>query len=102
MATYSDAMTLLMTFFVLLMTFSTSSPFRNFNSEVALVGGERGAGMAGELSRGPDRSAVVWRDFSLAKPQGPLRSETRPQYSDPVIPKTEDALRVLAHWRPVG
>lgn len=101
LATYTDTITLLMTFFVLLMTFSTTSPFKSLRKDSSAVGGKYGSGAAGKDDKGPDLAAVVIRDFTNIPAQGPMKSEVRPDFSDETIPTTGRLLQVLKE-EPLG
>ena len=101
MATFSDAMTLLMTFFILLMTFSTTSPFKNLAKNSSIVGNKGGSGSAGEESTTADLDSIVLRDLSLFQATKSPPSETKPLYSEPIIPSTEATVRVLDE-KPIG
>ena len=50
--TYSDVITLLMTFFILLMTFATNEPERFERMQVSMFGGSGATGLAGRRRAG--------------------------------------------------
>ena len=59
--TYSDVITLLMTFFILLLTFSTTEPERFEKIQVAMFGGAGSTGIAGDPPDGIERDSWVVR-----------------------------------------
>lgn len=89
MATYSDAMTLLMTFFILLMTFQTTSPYQNTAREHAIVGGKGKEGKTGQESRRLEKNGVVLRDYSLMKQPSSIRPSIRANLEKEVLAKEE-------------
>ena len=60
--TYSDVITLLMTFFVLLLTFATAEPENFERMRFSMFGGGAGTGIAGAAHSGLDHDAVLWRE----------------------------------------
>ncbi len=59
--TYSDVITLLMTFFILLLTFATSEPEKFEQMQVAVFGGGGGTGFASESKDRVERDALTLR-----------------------------------------
>lgn len=59
--TYSDVITLLMTFFILLMTFSTSEPETFERMQKSMFGGGGASGIAGPTGEPIDKEAVLLR-----------------------------------------
>ena len=59
--TYSDVITLLMTFFILLLTFSTTEPDRFERIQKTVFTGGKGTGIAGDPIEGPDNEAFIQR-----------------------------------------
>lgn len=59
--TYSDVITLLMTFFILLLTFATTEPERFEKVQKTLFQGSSGTGVAGKELDNPDKEAFVQR-----------------------------------------
>lgn len=59
--TYSDVITLLMTFFILLLTFSTTEPDRFERMQRTVFTGGKGTGVAGAPIDGPELEAFVQR-----------------------------------------
>lgn len=59
--TYSDVVTLLMTFFILLLTFSTTEPERFEQIRVSLFSGSGATGMAGTKPKGLEKDSFLSR-----------------------------------------
>ena len=59
--TYSDVITLMMTFFILLLTFATSEPESFEQMKVTFFGGQGGTGIAGPEAESMERDALVMR-----------------------------------------
>ena len=59
--TYSDVITLLMTFFILLLTFSTTEPDRFERIQKTVFTGGKGTGIAGDPIDGPELEAFIQR-----------------------------------------
>lgn len=59
--TYSDVITLLMTFFILLLTFATNEPERFEKMKISMFGGSGSTGIAGDQVDGLDRDSLVMR-----------------------------------------
>ncbi|MEQ9408610.1 MAG: flagellar motor protein MotB [Fuerstiella sp.] len=60
--TYSDVITLLMTFFILLLTFATSEPEFFAKVKVVAFGGGASSGAAGESERLVDKDSMIIRE----------------------------------------
>ncbi len=59
--TYSDVITLLMTFFILLLTFATNEPENFERMQVAMFGGGSASGVAGHNEEALDRDSLLLR-----------------------------------------
>ncbi len=59
--TYSDVITLLMTFFILLLTFATNEPERFEKMKISLFGASGATGLAGEKPEGVDKDSWLVR-----------------------------------------
>jgi len=59
--TYSDVITLLMTFFILLLTFSTNEPEMFDKMRITMFGGSGATGIAGERTDGVERDSFAVR-----------------------------------------
>ncbi len=94
--TYSDVITLLMTFFILLMTFATSEPERFAQMQVVTFGGSSSAtGVAADNPFALERDALVLRVRPWASRVGSHGSEMPPLHSDPAL---ESLAKGLAHF----
>jgi len=79
--TYSDVITLLMTFFILLLTFATTEPEMFEKMQITLFG--RGSsGVAGDDLEGVEKSSLVLRDRPRASRLAMKGSEMPPIYTD--------------------
>jgi hypothetical protein len=91
--TYSDVITLLMTFFILLLTFATNEPEAFKQVQSSMFGGSRG--IAGSTSEAVDREAIVVRyrpDVSRIATSG---SSMPPMYTDSVRESVDKGLKSL-------
>lgn len=59
--TYSDVITLMMTFFILLLTFATSEPERFEQMQISLFGVSGANGLVGERPDGPEKDSWLMR-----------------------------------------
>ncbi len=93
--TYSDVITLLMTFFILLLTFSTNEP--EFFSQVQVVafGGGGSTGMAGKSDSFADSNAVVLRYRPPASRRTVSGSELPPTETGPARETLDKGLKSL-------
>ncbi len=82
--TYSDVITLLMTFFILLLTFATDEPESFERMQVTLFGAGGGSGIAGESLGSTDLDAVLMRKRSRSGRITVRGSEIPPTFTDPV------------------
>ncbi len=81
--TYSDVITLLMTFFILLLTFATSEPENFERMQVSLFGGGGAGGIAGETVGPMEKDTVLVRERPRASRMTARGSEMPPLSSDP-------------------
>ena len=93
--TYSDVITLLMTFFILLLTFATNEP--EFFSKVKVVsfGGGGSTGVAGDTKALLDNDAIVLRERPNSAAISIRGSETPPEYTDPAVQSVSRGLKSL-------
>ena len=83
--TYSDVITLLMTFFILLLTFATNEPESFDRMQVAFFGGGGATGFAGPPQDPMEKDACVLRVRPPAGRQTTRGSEMPPTHSDPAL-----------------
>ena len=81
--TYSDVITLLMTFFILLLTFATNEPEHFARMQVAAFGGGSSTGLAGKNNEPFDQNAILLRVRPKSSRLTIRGSETPPIESDP-------------------
>jgi flagellar motor protein MotB len=81
--TYSDVITLLMTFFILLLTFSTTEPEKFDKVEVSAFGKSGASGVAGHEHQGLDMKSWVQRVRSRAARIALQGSEMPPMIDEP-------------------
>ncbi|MEW4526336.1 flagellar motor protein MotB [Maioricimonas sp. JC845] len=93
--TYSDVITLLMTFFILLLTFATNEPERFERMQLAMFGGGGADGVAGEGQGSLNNESVVLRVRPMSARLTRRGSETPPMYTDPVKESLSDGLQAL-------
>jgi chemotaxis protein MotB len=93
--TYSDVITLMMTFFILLLTFATNEP--EFFSKMQLVtfGGGGSTGIAGESEDMLDSDSLILRERPDSAAISIRGSETPPVHSDPAHESLSRGLRSL-------
>jgi len=87
--TFSDVITLLMTFFILLLTFATNQPETFERIQLAMFGGGGARGIAGE-TEGMEKDSLLMRKRALTGRMTQEGSEMPPIYSDPTL-ETLDA-----------
>ena len=93
--TYSDVITLLMTFFILLLTFSTNEPEMFEKMQISLFGGGGASGHAGPRAEGADKDAWVVRIRPPASRYAMYGSETPPMLADPSKQAINKGIEVL-------
>ena len=93
--TYSDVITLLMTFFILLLTFATNEPEKFERMQVSMFGGAGATGIAGEAADSRERDALVVRQRPHAGRISLRGSEMPPQTSDPTLETLGNGLKSL-------
>jgi len=81
--TYSDVITLLMTFFILLLTFATNEPEHFSRMQVAAFGGGSSSGIAGKNDEPFDQDAILSRIRPQSARLTTRGSETPPIETDP-------------------
>src|SRR5579885_3441765 len=92
--TYSDMITLLMTLFIVIVTFGSKEQDRYAKKLDSVVGGEGGTGAAGPTGQGIGRDSVLVRVSFLGRTVY-TGSEAPPLYSDPYPEPAAAALRAL-------
>lgn len=97
--TYSDMITLLMTLFIVIVTFGSRSQDRAGKKNDSLVGGKGGSGAASLTPFGGDKTAVLLRVTALGRSviHG---SESAPTYSDLSSEPVESVLSALKEAPP--
>ncbi len=82
--TFSDVITLLMTFFILLLTFATNEPETFERIQVSMFGGGGATGMAAEAQGPLDHDALLLRERQRSGRITQVGSEMPPIHSDAV------------------
>ncbi|MCA9184310.1 MAG: flagellar motor protein MotB [Pirellulaceae bacterium] len=93
--TYSDVITLLMTFFILLLTFATTEPERFEQMQVTLFGGGGATGVAGKSAGPLDKDSILLRVRPTSGRITNRGSETPPIDSDPTLETLSAGLESL-------
>jgi flagellar motor protein MotB len=93
--TYSDVITLLMTFFILLLTFASSEPEMFERMQVSLFGGGGASGFAGPSQGSMEKDAVMLRVRPPAGRQTTRGSEMPPTHSDPTLASLASGIESL-------
>lgn len=93
--TYSDVITLLMTFFILLLTFASSEPEDLEKMQVATFGVPGSRGIAGTLPDGPNRNSLTVRYRPGASRRTDRGSETPPLETTPISESASKGLEAL-------
>ena len=93
--TFSDVITLLMTFFILLLTFASSEPERFEKMQVAVFGGGGASGIVGETDGKAENDSIVMRQRPRSSRLSTQGSQTPPIYSDPSIQSLAKGLEGL-------
>lgn len=82
--TFSDVITLLMTFFILLLTFATNQPETFDRLQVSMFGGGGATGFAGK-SDGMEKDSLLMRERARTGRMATEGSQMPPIYSDPAL-----------------
>lgn len=93
--TYSDVITLLMTFFILLLTFATQEPENFAQMKTSMFGAGGGTGMAGEKAESLDQDSLVLRERPQSSRLTLEGSEIPPTYSDPAYESVSAGVAAL-------
>lgn len=93
--TYSDVITLLMTFFILLLTFASKEPEKFERMKVSAFGGKGSVGMAGDNLDAIDNEALLVRTRPQHSRLTMRGSEIPPMYTNPVIESLNEGLKAL-------
>lgn len=93
--TYSDVITLLMTFFILLLTFASNEPEKFERMQITMFGGGGSQGFASKSQDAMDRESIVTRFRPRASRLTQRGSETPSEMDEPQTGSTEDGLRAL-------
>ena len=93
--TYSDVITLLMTFFILLLTFATNEPEFFAQVKVVTFGGGGSTGVAGEAKKMLDKDTMVVRERPNSAAISIRGSETPPMHEDPALESVSRGLKSL-------
>lgn len=94
--TYSDVITLLMTFFILLLTFATNEPERFERMQMTMFGGGGGTGIAGKADSPLDKDAIVSRYRPKSSRVTIRGSETPPKNTEHVSESLAKGLEGLS------
>ena len=81
--TYSDVITLLMTFFILLLTFATNEPEMFERMQISLFGGGGATGLAGEMKEAVENDSMLLRERPPSSRLTMEGSEMPPIHDDP-------------------
>jgi chemotaxis protein MotB len=92
--TYSDMITLLMTLFIVIVTFGSKEQDKGVKKLDSVVGGQGGTGVAGPTGQGIGRDSVMVRMSPLGR-MVYSGSQTPPSYSDPSTQPVGTALKAL-------
>ena len=93
--TYSDVITLLMTFFILLLTFANSEPEKFELMQQSLFGAGGSAGNVGKREDSLDKPTIVVRARPASSRLTIRGAEIPPMYSDPVTEAVGKGLKSL-------
>ena len=93
--TYTDVITLLMTFFILLLTFATSEPEFLSKVQVVTFGGGGSTGVASKADDMLDKDSIVLRERPNSAAVGTRGSETPPVHTDPALESVSRGLQSL-------
>jgi chemotaxis protein MotB len=95
--TYCDMITLLIAFFICILTFASKESGKGNHQRLhdSLVNAPGGTGIAGSKGKPADQDAVAWRQVLLSTNAGPGASSIPPLYSDPAWTATHKVLAML-------
>lgn len=93
--TYSDVITLLMTFFILLLTFATDQPEVYEQMKTSMFGGRGSVGIAGDNLDSQDKESLVLRMRPNTSRLTLRGTETPANYSDPAFESVNRGLKAL-------
>ena len=93
--TYSDVITLLMTFFILLLTFSTTEPDRFERIQTTIFAGGKGSGVVGPDVDGPENESFIQRVRPRAARMAMAGSEMPPYMKEISSKSVGEGLRSL-------
>jgi hypothetical protein len=93
--TYSDVITLMMTFFILLLTFATSEPERFEQMKITVFGSSGANGLVGERPDGIERDSLMLRVRNRANRLTDRGSEVPPIEKDSPVEAVEKGLSGL-------
>lgn len=93
--TYSDVITLLMTFFILLLTFASSEPENFAQMQIATFGGSGGSGIAGAKPTSQDKDSLTVRYRPSAARRTARGSESAPLDITPIGESASKGLDAL-------
>lgn len=93
--TYSDVITLLMTFFILLLTFATSEPEKYERIPISAVGSTGSAGLIRDVQDPLERDSFLVRVRTEAGRLATRGSESPPVYDDPGLSTLSKGLKSL-------
>lgn len=93
--TYSDVITLMMTFFILLLTFATAEPEFFAKMQIVTFGGGGSSGVAGPSKDLMDSDALVLRERPNSAAISTRGSETPPVHTQPVYESLSKGLKSL-------
>jgi chemotaxis protein MotB len=97
LVTYCDMITLLIAFFICILTFASSENGNKSHSRMrdSVIYGPGGSGALG--SKGADADSVVWRQVLASVSFYGVGSSSAPSYSDPHMKVNEQVLDMLDH-----
>jgi hypothetical protein len=98
--TYSDMITLLMTLFIVIVTFGSKDQDKHSKKLDSVVGGAGGTGAAGPTGQGVGKDSVLVRISPLSR-MVYKGSSTPPMYSDPYPAAASAAMKALEE-KPLG
>lgn len=93
--TYSDVITLLMTFFILLLTFASDEPESFERMKMSMFGGKGSVGLAGDNLEAMDQESLVVRMRPKVSRLTMRGTETPPTYTDASFESLDMGLKEL-------